>query len=208
MIMGDNTMKQEGLLIVVSGPSATGKSTIVKEFIQRNPGIQLSISATTRKARAGELNGTNYFYMTEDEFQKKLHEEAFLEHAVVYGNYYGTPKDFVINQLSQGRDVLLEIDIAGALQVRKKFSQGIFLFVVPPSIDELRRRINSRGTETSEEIEKRLNSALDEIKQLIHYDYVVMNETVSNAVDLIESIIAAEKASVPRSRKIWLNTFS
>ncbi len=201
-------MKQEGLLIVISGPSATGKSTIVKEFIQRNPGIQLSVSATTRKARAGERNGTNYFYMTEDEFQKKLHEEAFLEHAVVYGNYYGTPKDFVINQLSEGRDVLLEIDIAGALQVKKKFSQGIFLFVVPPSIGELRRRINSRGTETSEEIEKRLNSALDEIKQLIHYDYVVMNEAVSNAVDLIESIIAAEKASVPRSRQIWLNTFS
>jgi guanylate kinase len=201
-------MKDEGLLIVISGPSGTGKSTIVKEFIQRNPEIMLSVSATTRKIRLGETEGVNYFYLTEDEFHQNLEKDAFLEHAVVYDHYYGTPKEFVGQKLSQGKDVVLEIDIDGALQIKKKFDRGLFLFILPPSIDELRRRINNRGTDSSEEIEKRLNSALDEIRQFVSYDYVIMNEKVSTAVELIESIIKAEKASVPRCRQKWLSTFS
>ncbi|MEN1759499.1 guanylate kinase [Anoxynatronum sibiricum] len=201
-------MTQEGILIVISGPSGTGKSTIVKEFIRRNPSVQLSVSATTRKARPGEMEGVNYFFHSEDDFQKKLHQDAFLEHAVVYGNYYGTPRDFVREQLERGKDVLLEIDTAGAMQVRKKFSQGVFLFILPPSMEELHRRINHRGTETPEELERRMNSALEEILHLGNYDYAVMNDHVSDAVQLIESILKAEKASVVRSRHYWLETFS
>ncbi|SMP46862.1 guanylate kinase [Anoxynatronum buryatiense] len=201
-------MTQEGILIVISGPSGTGKSTIVKEFIRRNPSVQLSVSATTRKARPGEVEGINYFFHSEDEFQKKLHQDAFLEHAVVYGNYYGTPREFVREQLERGKDVLLEIDTAGAMQVRKKFSQGVFLFILPPSMEELHRRINHRGTETPEELERRMNSALEEILHLGNYDYAVMNDHVSDAVQLIESILKAEKASVVRSRHYWLKTFS
>lgn len=201
-------MTQKGILIVISGPSGTGKSTIVKAFIERNPKVQLSVSATTRKARPGEVDGVNYFFHSEDEFQKKLRQDAFLEHAVVYGNYYGTPKDFVKEQLESGKNVLLEIDTVGAMQVRKKFSQGVFLFILPPSLEELHRRINHRGTETPEELERRMNSALEEIAHLGNYDYVVMNDHVDNAVQLIENILQAEKASVARSRQYWLQTFS
>jgi guanylate kinase len=206
--MEGSPMKQEGILIVISGPSGTGKSTIVKEFIPRNQGVKLSVSATTRKARPDEEDGVNYFYLSEKEFHQRLHTDAFLEHAVVYGNYYGTPRDFVREQLRLGKDVLLEIDTAGAMQVRKKFSQGVFIFIVPPSIDELRRRINSRGTETSEEVSKRLNSSLEEIQQLVHYDYVVMNDQISEAVNMVEAVLLAEKASVARSRRKWLDIFS
>jgi len=206
--MGDNLMKQDGILIIISGPSGTGKSTIVKEFISRNKDVQLSVSATTRKIRPGEQEGKNYFFLSESAFAENIEQDAFLEHANVYGNYYGTPRDFVKEKLKKGQDVLLEIDTDGALQIKNKFPEGVFIFVVPPSIHELQRRINSRGTETMVEMERRLNSSLAEIKQLVHYNYVVMNDHISEAVLLIESILKAEKVSVLRSGNFWLNTFS
>lgn len=201
-------MKQDGILIIISGPSGTGKSTIVKEFISRNKEVQLSVSATTRKIRPGEKDGKNYFFLSESSFAEKCKQDAFLEYAKVYGNYYGTPRDFVKEKLKKGQDVLLEIDTEGALQIKEKFPEGVFIFIVPPSIDELQRRINSRGTETIVEVERRLNSSLAEIKQLVHYDYVVMNDHISDAVLLIESILKVEKVSVLRSGNFWLNTFS
>lgn len=201
-------MKQEGILIIISGPSGTGKSTIVKEFMKRNVDVELSVSATTRKIRPGEEEGKNYFFISHETFIEMLKQEAFLEHAQVYGNYYGTPRDFVNNKLKEGKNVLLEIDTEGALQIKEKFPQGVFIFIVPPSISELQRRINSRGTESEEEVKRRLNSSIDEIKQLAHYDYVVMNDHVSNAVEMIESILMAEKVSVLRSGDYWLKTFT
>lgn len=148
------------------------------------------------------------FFITEETFLEKLKQEAFLEYAQVYGNYYGTPRDFVNDKLKEGKNVLLEIDTEGALQIKEKFPQGVFIFIVPPSISELQRRINSRGTETEEEVKRRLNSSIDEIKQLAHYDYVVMNDHVTTAVQMIEAILKAEKASVLRSGNYWLKTFT
>ncbi len=201
-------MKQEGILIIISGPSGTGKSTIVKKFINRNNDVDLSVSATTRKIRPGEQEGKNYFFLSEKDFIKKLKEDSFLEYAKVYGNYYGTPRNFVDEKLKAGKNVLLEIDTEGALQIKEKFPQGVFIFIVPPSINELQRRINSRGTETDEEVERRLNSSLKEIKELTHYNYVVMNDHILDAVQLIEAILKAEKVSVQRSGNYWLSTFT
>lgn len=206
--MEDNWMKQEGILIIISGPSGTGKSTIVKKFINRNNDVDLSVSATTRKIRPGEQEGKNYFFLSEKDFIKKLKEDSFLEYAKVYGNYYGTPRNFVDEKLKAGKNVLLEIDTEGALQIKEKFPQGVFIFIVPPSINELQRRINSRGTETDEEVERRLNSSLKEIKELTHYNYVVMNDHILDAVQLIEAILKAEKVSVQRSGNYWLSTFT
>ncbi|SDY92750.1 guanylate kinase [Tindallia californiensis] len=200
-------MEQNGLLMVISGPSGTGKGTLVKHLLKRNNNIQLSVSATTRNPRPGEVDEVNYFFMTKNDFEKKLEHGEFLEHAEVYGNYYGTPKAFVEKQLKKGNNVLLEIDILGAMQIREKFKEAVFLFIIPPSLEELQRRIESRGTETPEQMSKRMNSSLEEIKELKKYDYVILNDEVEKATALIEAIINAELASVERSQHYWLNLF-
>lgn len=200
-------MEQNGLLMVISGPSGTGKGTLVKHLLKRNNNIQLSVSATTRDPRPGEVDEVNYFFLTKDDFEKKLENGEFLEHAEVYGNYYGTPKAFVEKQLKKGNNVLLEIDILGAMQIREKFEEAVFLFIIPPSLEELQRRIERRGTETPEQMSKRMNSSLEEIKELKKYDYVILNDEVEKATTLIESIIDAELASVERSQHYWLNLF-
>jgi len=200
-------MNQKGLLMVISGPSGTGKGTLVKHLLKRNNRIQLSVSATTRNPRTGEVDGVNYFFLKEAEFKEKLEQDEFLEHAEVYGNFYGTPKAFVENQLNKGQSVLLEIDIVGALQIREKFDEVVFLFVIPPSLKELQRRIKTRGTETPEQMAKRMDSALEEIKELKQYDYVILNDQIDKATRLIESIVEAELASVKRSQSYWLDLF-
>lgn len=189
-------MNKKGLLIVVSGPSGAGKGTICKEVLSRRDDIFVSTSATTRQPRAGELEGINYFFMTRDEFEKKIEEEAFIEYAEVYKNLYGTPKDVVLDKLNQGENILLEIDIQGALQVKKRYPEGVFIFILPPSMKELKNRIIGRGSETPESLERRFSSAYEELDFVNQYDYYIINDQVSKAADLMESIIDAERCKV------------
>lgn len=192
-------MVSKALLIIVSGPSGAGKGTICEELLKNNSRIKGSISATTRKPRAGEKDGANYFFISENRFQHMISEQKFLEYAVVYGNYYGTPKQYVMNNLQNGNDVLLEIDIVGALQIKNKFKDAVFIFILPPSLEELKNRIVGRGTESPSDIEKRYDAAVSEIKQVIKYDYVIINDDVSDAVQDVEAIVRAEKCRVLRN---------
>lgn len=189
-------IKRRGLLIVVSGPSGAGKGTICSNLLKNKDFIYPSVSTTTREPRDGEVPGVNYNYISKEEFERKIEDNQFIEFAKVYDNYYGTPKDFVLEKLSKGEDVLLEIDIQGALQVREKFPEGIFVFILPPSMKELKKRIINRGSETKESLEKRFSSAFSEIKYLKKYDYFIVNDVVEKATDKLISIIDAEKSRV------------
>ena len=189
-------MNKKGLLIVVSGPSGAGKGTICKEVLERRSDIFVSTSATTREPRNGELEGLNYFFITHEEFEKKIEEDEFIEYAEVYKNLYGTPKETVLDKLNQGENILLEIDIQGALQVKKRYPEGVFIFILPPSMAELKSRIIGRGSETPESLERRFSSAYEEIEFVNQYDYYIINDQVKRAADLMESIIDAERCKV------------
>lgn len=189
-------IKRRGLLIVVSGPSGAGKGTICENLLRTKESIHPSVSTTTRGPRMGEIAGVDYHYISKEEFEKKIENDEFLEYAQVYDNYYGTPRDFVIEKLAKGEDVLLEIDIQGALQVRQKFPEGVFVFILPPSMKELKNRIINRGSETKESLEKRFTSAFKEIKFLKKYDYFIINDKIEKATDTLISIIEAEKSRV------------
>lgn len=188
---------KKGLLVVISGPSGTGKGTICKELISKNK-FWMSISATTRSPRKGEINGVNYYFFTEETFKAKIKKKDFLEYAKVYGNYYGTPKAEVLKAINEGKDVILEIDIQGALKVKKAYPKGIFIFILPPSMEELKSRIIKRGSETPESLMTRFKSAYKEINYVSKYNYAVINDTVEYAVKNIESIIDAERCRVDR----------
>lgn len=189
-------MNHKGLLIIVSGPSGAGKGTICKELIQRDDSIVVSVSATTRAPRNAEVDGKSYHFITKQMFESMIENGGFLEYAEVYDNYYGTPKDFVIEKITNGENVLLEIDIQGALQVKQKYPEGIFIFVLPPSMETLKNRIVGRGSETPESLEKRLSSAYQEIEQIKNYDYFIVNDTVEHSTDVLQAIITAEKCRV------------
>jgi guanylate kinase len=196
--------KKKGLLIVLSGPSGAGKGTICKALMEKEKDLKLSISATTRQPRSGEIEGKNYFFKSEEEFEKMIENDSFLEWAKVYGHYYGTPKDFVLKNLDEGNDVVLEIDIQGALKIKEKFPEGVFIFILPPSMEELKNRIKKRGTETEEEIIKRFKSAYEELNYVSRYNYVVINDSVEEAVEKIKAIIIAEKCRVDRNKDLYL----
>lgn len=195
-----------GLLIVISGPSGAGKGTICKSFLERNKEVALSVSATTRDPRKGEVDGINYHFVSRDEFKNRIEEDDFLEYAEVYDNFYGTPRSNVEELLESGRDVILEIDIQGALKVKENASDGVFVFILPPSMSELRQRIINRGSETKESLMKRFKSAYQEINFLSKYNYAVVNDKVDVAVEKLEAIIAAEKCRVDRIKESILDS--
>ncbi len=188
-----------GLLIVVSGASGTGKGTVCKKILADLPAVAYSISATTRAPRPGEVDGKEYYFISRDEFKAWIDDGKFLEFAEVYGNYYGTPLNKIEERLKRGEDILLEIDVQGALNVKRKMPEGIYIFLLPPSLEELRRRIEGRGTETQESLKRRLANAVAEIQIGREYDYAVVNDSVDNAAAQIEAILAAERCKVARN---------
>lgn len=184
-----------GLLFVISGPSGAGKGTICQRLKEQGI-IELSVSMTTRKPRPGEIDGKNYYFVSQEEFLETIDRDGFLEHAQVYGNYYGTPRDIVLNKLEQNKDVVLEIDIQGALKVKESYPKGVFIFIMPPSMAELRRRITGRGSETEADINLRLGETLKEVSYIDRYDYCVINDNIEEAVQRVSDIIKAEHSKV------------
>lgn len=183
---------RKGLLILISGPSGTGKGTVCDLLRQKHPEISYSISATTRQPRPGEQDGVNYYFYTKEKFREMIDQGQLLEWAEVYGNFYGTPKQKVLDRLEAGEDILLEIDTQGALNVMKVMPEGLFIFLLPPSLEELAARLKGRGTETEESLHRRLGAAVDEIKLATKYRYVVVNDKVEDAQETIANIIEAE----------------
>ncbi|MCL1809173.1 MAG: guanylate kinase [Clostridiales bacterium] len=185
----------EGQLFVVSGPSGAGKGTICRMLIDQVK-VSLSVSMTTRTPRAGEINGENYYFITRKKFESIVESEGFLEYAEVYGNYYGTPKQTVLDLLKEGEDVILEIDIQGALKIKEQYPEGIFIYILPPSMGELRKRLTRRGSETEDVINQRIKETLTEVSYIDKYDYCVVNGELNEAVTRIKAIITAEHSRV------------
>lgn len=189
-------------MIVLSGPSGCGKGTVGDELFKNNDDIVYSVSATTRSPRPGEIDGEDYFFISEEEFLKKIENDEFLEYAKVHGHYYGTPKDFVFNQIEDGEIVLLEIDVQGALQIKNKLKEVVFVFLLPPSMQELKRRLIGRGTESEKDLELRIANGFKEIKFVNEYDFFVVNDYLEDAVEDIEAIIRAERHRVKRFKYV------
>lgn len=195
-VMGKSS-HNDGKLFVISGPSGAGKGTICKKLLE-SVDISLSTSMTTRSPRPGEVDGKDYYFVTVEEFEEKIKNDGMLEYARVFDNIYGTPKDMVIKQLEKGRDIILEIDVQGGLQVKQKMpEQAVLVFVLPPDLPTLRQRIINRGTETEDVIDKRFNEALNEIKLIGEYDYYVVNDELDDAAYDLQAIIMAERRRVP-----------
>jgi len=190
--------EHKGKLFIISGPSGAGKGTICKRLIDETK-VEISVSMTTRQPREGEVEGKSYYFTTKEDFLKKVEADGFLEWAEVYGNYYGTPKAKVDEKLAAGIDVVLEIDIQGALNVKEVYPDGIFIFILPPSMAELRKRITGRGSETEESLKLRLSQTLKEVSYIDKYDYCVVNGELEEAVARVKSIVVAEHSRVSQN---------
>lgn len=183
---------KKGILFVLSGPSGVGKGTVRARLFEQSTDLQYSISMTTRTIRPGEVDGVDYFYKSKEDFEELIKQNKLLEHAQYVNNYYGTPKDYVEETLMSGQDVFLEIEVQGAMQVQKNFSDAVYIFLFPPSLEELKNRIVNRGTESEELVLNRLKEAKKEIDMMYAYDYVVVNDDVDEAVSKVKAIIQSE----------------
>lgn len=191
-------IKSKGLLLVVTGPSAVGKGTICRTLLKETPDVRFSVSCTTRPARPGETDGVEYFFLTHEEFRRRIAAGELLEWAEVYGNYYGTPRQYVDEITDAGMDVILDIDMVGARAVREQYPGAVSIFVIPPSMEALRQRIMGRGTETPEAVQRRLDEAPKWIREGLTYDYVIINDSLEKAVAHLRSVIMAEKSRTVR----------
>ena len=189
-------MSEQGILEVVSGFSGAGKGTLIKAMMETHHNYALSISATTRSPRQGEEDGREYFFVSRDKFEQMIKEEELIEYAQYVNNYYGTPRQYVFQQMADGKDVILEIEIQGALKIKERFPEALLLFVMPPSADELKRRLVGRGTETMEVIEQRLRRAAEEASGMDSYDYILINDRVDRCVETMHQLIQAQHCRV------------
>ena len=194
-------MTESGLLIIISAPSGTGKSTLCRKLISNFPSARYSVSLTTRAPRRGEVQGKDYFFVSKNEFKHKIKRDELAEWALVHGHYYGTPKDFLKKNLVRGKDVVLDIDVRGAMKLKKRYPQAVFIFLAPPSFSELERRIKGRKRNSEATIKKRLTNALWEMGRIGSYDYLVINDRLVDAFTQVKSIIVAEKSKVKRSKE-------
>ena len=197
--------KNQGNLIIISGTTCAGKGTVIQELLKRNSNLSLSISYTSREMREGETNGKEYFFVSQEEFERKIKDGEMLEYEIVhYGKYYGTPKKELKEMLAQGKDVILEIDVKGAQNIKSMFPETILIFILAPSMEEVKRRIKMRGAENNEQILARFKTAYNEINQVNNYNYVVVNDDVEEAVKKVESILVSEKLREDRIEEIFV----
>lgn len=198
--------KEKGMLIVISGPSGCGKDSVVKNLLTKNKNIWVSISCTSRDKRQNEEDGKDYYFVTKEEFEEKIKNDEMLEYAKYTNNYYGTPKKYIKEHLDKGEDVILIIEIQGALKIKEMLKETIFIFILPPSMDELRKRLVGRNTESIEKVEERFKTAYQEINEVKKYNYAIVNDEIDKAADKINSIIQAERCRIDRIEEVYLNT--
>lgn len=197
--------KKGGSLIIISGTTCAGKGTVIKKLLERNKNMVLSLSYTSRPIRKGEVDGIDYKFISHEEFERKIENGDFLEYAKVrYGEYFGTPKENIDNLLESGKDVILEIDVQGAKQIKEKLPETILIFIMAPSMEEVKRRIKARGAETAEQIVDRFQTAYKEINEVNKYNYVVVNDHLEEAIQKVEAILISEKCRVDRIEEIYV----
>lgn len=196
--------KKQGILIVISAPSGAGKGTVIAKMKEQSSNLWLSVSATSRAMRSNDKEGETYYFLTKEEFEQKIKEGYFLEYTNYAGNYYGTPKKYIQEHLDRGEDVILEIEIEGAMNVKNLIPEALCIFIMPPSLKELKRRLETRGTDSKEKILERFKIAYQELNEVTKYNYVVINDDIEVAADKILSIIKAEKCRVDRIEEVFL----
>lgn len=192
----------KGGVFIISGPSGSGKDTVLAELFRNRPDLLFSISSVTRPMRSGEREGEKYNFISREKFEYMIDNDMLLEHNVFVNNYYGTPREPVERAIAEGKDIIIEVDVNGAAQIRQKLPEAVSIFIMPPSFEELKRRLRGRGTESEELIEKRLNSALGEIKRATEYDYIVVNDNITAAADDILSVILSSSFKTDRQKNI------